>query len=76
MKNFNKFKKHFIVSLALACTLVLGGAKAWQDPSALPEALDCGKSVCCAKCIVTTASLAPDRIEGWEWKMHFAGSGR
>lgn len=73
MKSFIKFKRHFIVAAALGCTLMLGGAKAWQDPAALPAALDCGQKICCERCLVTHSSLTPDRTAGWEWKLRFAG---
>ena len=73
MRNFIKFKLHFMAALALCCTVLLGGAKAWQDPDALPASLDCGQALCCEHCLVTHSSLAPDRTAGWEWKLRFAG---
>ena len=72
MKNFAKFKKHFMFTLVLVCPLLLGGAKYWQDPAALPEAQNCANGVCCAKCIDTGDSLSSERLAGWEWKLKVA----
>ena len=72
MRNFNKFKRHFMVVLVIACPLLLGGAKFWQDPAALPPGLNCGNGGCCANCVETAEGLSMERLAGWQWKLKVA----
>ena len=72
MKIFAKFKRHFMLVLIVACPLVLGGAKYWQDPAALPEAQNCANGMCCARCIDTGNGLSVEHLAGWERKLSLA----
>lgn len=72
MKNFIKLKKNFMLVLVVASPLLLGGAKYWQDPAALSDNQNCANGVCCAKCIETIGTAAPERMNGWQWKMQVA----
>ncbi len=72
MKNFIKFKKHFILMLVVTSPLLLGGAKYWVDPAALPEDQNCANGVCCAKCIETPDGGSYEHTAGWQWKMQIA----
>jgi hypothetical protein len=72
MRNFDKFKKHFMVMLVVACPLLLGGAKYWQDPAAVPENQNCANGMCCARCVETADGLSVERLAGWQWKLKMA----
>jgi hypothetical protein len=73
MKNYIKFKRHFMLVLVVASPLLLGGAKFWQDPAAIPPGQNCDTGVCCAKCIETADSgLSMERLAGWQWKLKVA----
>jgi hypothetical protein len=58
--------------LVVACPLLLGGAKYWQDPNALPDSQNCANGVCCARCIDTGETMPMERLAGWEWKLKMA----
>ena len=72
MKTLAKFKRHFMLVLVVACPLMLGGAKYWQDPAALPEGQNCATGACCARCVDTGDSLSAERLAGWQWKLKVA----
>jgi hypothetical protein len=72
MKNFLKFKKNHLLAFAVLCPMLLTGAKAWVDPAALPDALNCENGACCAHCIEVAGGMGPEKTIGWEWKLRAA----